>query len=91
MKEEEEMMCRCRIGERGRGRQVSRSSGRVPREQQGVRRLQECAWGEVEASALAGGPQDAARRARLCERGGRDERVLARAQAAAAGGGALMR
>jgi hypothetical protein len=68
------MMCRCRIGERGRGRLVSWSSGRVSREQQGVRRLQERAWGEVEASALAGGPQAAARRARLGERGGRDER-----------------
>jgi hypothetical protein len=67
------MMCRCRIEERGRGRQVSRSSGRVPREQQGVRRLQERAWGEVEASALAGGPRAAARRARLGKRGGRDE------------------
>jgi hypothetical protein len=74
MKEDEEMMCRCRIGERGRGRPVSRSSGRVPREQQGVRRLQERAWGEVEASALAGGPQAVARRARLGERGGMDER-----------------
>jgi hypothetical protein len=73
MKEDEEMMCRCRIEERRRGRQVSRSSGRVPREQQGVRRLQERAWGEVEASALVGGPRAAARRACLGKRSGRDE------------------